>query len=347
MALLLFAAAGVGIAICVATSPQLEASRKARPKRETIRLESAEQREAPPAPAVEIVLPVAKPVACPDPAPREAAPVEAPRVVPPRAEFAQQFPTQQTRGPDASQFPISVPGLSSPTATAGGAPSQADSMSQLGELGKLLMEQLKAENGAQAPTPPKAYPPDRPAADPGMSREDEEAELFRGMKGSQTRNEIIVLISPHIVYEPESGIEGDKAACEFHRHQSVYCNQLTPWNSRYLGHKFFRFAQNAWAAGDKTTAMRFINLAIHFDPQNRASINLRSDIVAGNHVGDHTGTLPLAAPVSDPTEVFDGAAIAPWVLDDLEHEGPRPPLHPRDPGQPGRAVSIEHVGEFR
>jgi type IV pilus assembly protein PilQ len=197
-------------------------------------------------------------------------------------------------------------------------------------IGGLMQEQL-AQTGSQIPLFGSL---------PGVGW------LFRNRKGSQTRNEIIVLITPHIVYEPESCIEGDKAACEFHRQHAVYKDQMTPLNSRYLGRKFFRLAQNAWAVNDKRAAMRFINLAIHFDPQNRASINLRSDIVAGNHFGDHTGPLPVPVPTADPAEAFDGAAIAPWVLDDLEHPASAAPLHPRDPGHMGRVIKIHREGSL-
>jgi type IV pilus assembly protein PilQ len=171
--------------------------------------------------------------------------------------------------------------------------------------------------------------------------------LFRNRKGGQTRNEIIVLITPHIVYEPEAAIEGEKAACDFHREHAVYKDEMTPLNTRYLGRKFFRLAQKAWAGNDKKSAMRFINTAVHFDPMNRAAIDLRSDIMAGNHYGDHTATGP--PPMGNPAGAMDGQTIAPWVLDHLEHGSDPPvmPVHPRDPGQPGRVITVERAGEFR
>ncbi|MBI3836510.1 MAG: hypothetical protein HY288_01075 [Planctomycetia bacterium] len=198
-------------------------------------------------------------------------------------------------------------------------------------IGGLMQESL-ANSGSQVPLLGSA---------PGIGF------LFRSRKGNQTRNEIIVLITPHIVYEPEAGIEGEKAACDFHRQHAVYKDEMAPLNSRYLGRKFFRLAQNAWAGNDKKAALRFINIAVHFDPMNRAAIDLRSDIMAGNHYGDHTGAGPL--PMATPSDAVDGQTIAPWVLDNLE-DGSVPPtitVHPRDPGQPGRAVTIQRSGEFR
>ncbi|MGD9722402.1 MAG: secretin and TonB N-terminal domain-containing protein [Pirellulales bacterium] len=171
--------------------------------------------------------------------------------------------------------------------------------------------------------------------------------LFRTRTGTQKRNEIIVLITPHIVYEPEACIEGDQAAADFHRQHAVYKDEFVPLNSRYVGRKFFRLAQRAWANGEKKPALRFINMAIHFDPQNRAAVDLRADILANNQWGRQSGITPL--PVGPPTQALDGEAIAPWLLDDLEqgavggYEAP----HPRDPGAPERVIRVVPGSEFR
>ena len=171
--------------------------------------------------------------------------------------------------------------------------------------------------------------------------------LFRTRTGTQKRNEIIVLITPHIVYEPESCIEGDQAAADFHRHQAVYKDEFVPLNSRHVGRKFFRLAQRAWANNDKRAALRFINVAVHFDPQSRAAIDLRADILANNQFGRQSGIVPL--PVGSPETALEGESVAPWLLDGLEgggFEGYVPP-HPRDPGAPASVIRIEPGSEFR
>jgi type IV pilus assembly protein PilQ len=113
--------------------------------------------------------------------------------------------------------------------------------------------------------------------------------LFRQKTETTEKREIIVLITPHIVYEPTAYAEGEKGACEFHRHQAVYADHMSPIGTRYLGRKYFRIAQDRWACNDRDAAMRAVNLAIHFDPQCRAAIDLRGDIMAQNHLGDHSG----------------------------------------------------------
>ncbi len=111
---------------------------------------------------------------------------------------------------------------------------------------------------------------------------------FRQNTESTERREILVLITPHIVVEPEACAEGQCAAQEFHHRHNVYADQMIPTSKRYLGRKYFRQAQRAWSNGDARAALRNINLAIGFDPLNRAAINLRADIVAGRPLGEHT-----------------------------------------------------------
>ncbi|MBN2023927.1 MAG: hypothetical protein JW809_14180 [Pirellulales bacterium] len=163
---------------------------------------------------------------------------------------------------------------------------------------------------------------------------------FRNKNEEIVRREIIVLITPHIVYEPDTCREGEKAACEFHRRHSTYAEKMCPISKPSLGRKYVRRAQAAWAAGDRDEALRLAELAVHFDPRSREAIDLRSDIWLGKPHGDHTIQGP--PPGAPPTAALDGPAIAPWLLEDLEQgepadanaAGPRA-IHPIDPGQPG------------
>ena len=169
---------------------------------------------------------------------------------------------------------------------------------------------------------------------------------FRSRKETVKRSEILVLITPRIVYEPETCQEGEQAACEFHRRQDVYRDKLNPLGKRYIARKYFRMAQNAWAAGDRSRALRMVELSIHFDPFNRAAIDLRSDIWMGQPLGDHT--LPGPEPIAAPTSPMDGTLIDPWILDELGREAPVQPRlqHPLDPGAPGHHLDIERPRRF-
>jgi type IV pilus assembly protein PilQ len=164
--------------------------------------------------------------------------------------------------------------------------------------------------------------------------------LFRSSTETTERHEVLVLITPHIVYEPGTCQEGEQAACEFHRRQSLYADKMTPFNKRSMGRRYFRLAQSAWAAGDRDTALRFAELAVHFDPLSRAAIDLRSDIWLGKPCGEHA--LLAAVPGRPLASPLDDEHLADWLLQDLEREptGQPAPLHPRDPGQPGRQKDI-------
>jgi type IV pilus assembly protein PilQ len=126
--------------------------------------------------------------------------------------------------------------------------------------------------------------------------------LFRNKHEVTEKEETVVLITPHIVCGPDACCEGDKAAAEFHRRHAVYADQMSPLGKRYIGRKYYRLAQAAWAQGDQKTALRFADLSVHFDPESRAAINLRTDIWNGNLTGDHT---LLKADVNTPGGYID------------------------------------------
>lgn len=175
---------------------------------------------------------------------------------------------------------------------------------------------------------------------------------FRNKHETIERHELLVLITPHIVYEPGSCREGDEAAAEFHRRQAVYADHMSPAGKRSVARRYFRMAQNAWAAGQPRQALRFIDLSVHFDPLNRAAIDLQSNIWKGVQHGEHT--LGADAWAGPPPSPIDGETIPGWLLDDLEqlppgaHENAPPngwapraaPLHPLDPGRPGSHTDV-------
>jgi type IV pilus assembly protein PilQ len=164
---------------------------------------------------------------------------------------------------------------------------------------------------------------------------------FRRTIEENERREILVLITPHIVYEPEMSQRGDKAAREFHHRHMQYADKLNPLGKRYLGRKMFHAAQQAWHAGNQQRALHLINLSIHFDPTRRAAIDLRSDIVDGRRRGDHTDVHPPR--VGPGLHPLDSEMLAPWILDGLQGPpdgAPRSPRHPVDPGQPPAATDL-------
>lgn len=167
---------------------------------------------------------------------------------------------------------------------------------------------------------------------------------FRSTSEKTERQEVLVLITPHIVYEPEMGKEGSRTAAEFHRRHEVVGEKLEPFNRRHVAQRYYRLAQNAWANGDRETALRFAEMSVHFLPGYRAAIDLRSDIWLGRPYGDHTLSDP--APWTADANPLDGPHMADWLLDELREAPSEPsaplsgPLHPLDPGTPGHQKDI-------
>jgi type IV pilus assembly protein PilQ len=166
--------------------------------------------------------------------------------------------------------------------------------------------------------------------------------IFRNTKETKERHEVVVLITPRIVYEPGTCREGERAACEFERRHAVYGEKMSPLGRRHIALRYMRLAQSARTQGDLDTALRFAEMAVHFDPSGREAIELRSQVwqakTGGTAEGPSadTATVPQAGvPTLAGPALIDGPNIAPWVLDELRRESPPVQLHPLDPGQPG------------
>lgn len=174
--------------------------------------------------------------------------------------------------------------------------------------------------------------------------------LFRQKNDETQRSEILVLITPHIIYDAEACAEGSYGAADFHRRQAVYADSMCPLSKVHLGRQYYRLAQQAWVGGDQASALRFVDLAIHFDPANRAAIELRVDITTGNHSDLHT-----AVKFPEPAGAATAAGaheMPPWMLNELQHPADLPvgippqPLHPLDFGVPGSIKSLDRPRYF-
>lgn len=127
--------------------------------------------------------------------------------------------------------------------------------------------------------------------------------LFRSKTESTEKREIVLLVTPRIVREPDLCAEGDAAACEFHRRQAAYADKMSPVSRTALGRDHFRLAQEAWARGDRDGALNQIHWSLQFDRQNRAALDLQNDILSNHPTGNHTippqyphGQLPSPVP---------------------------------------------------
>ena len=158
--------------------------------------------------------------------------------------------------------------------------------------------------------------------------------VFRRKTQSLDRREIIVLITPHVVGEDAADCEGQAEQEKFLARQDLYRDKMSPLGKRHIGQRYLRHAQSAWAAGDGQSAFRFVNLAIHYNPNDANSMRLRDEIVAANPEIDlplrkrlREGLRPGERPhVNYPKQGFPWQKPAPIVA---PHE-----ISPYDPGNP-------------
>ncbi|MBN1396021.1 MAG: secretin and TonB N-terminal domain-containing protein [Pirellulales bacterium] len=158
---------------------------------------------------------------------------------------------------------------------------------------------------------------------------------FRQTKETVERREVLVLITPRIVYEPGTCQEGGRGACEFMRRQATYADKMSIFGKRSIGRRYYRLAERAYAEGKMHKALRFAEISVQFDPLNRAALELRSDIWLNKPYEQHVAEfVPAETPLPNP---LDGETMPDWLIDELENASPGPatPLHPLDPGIPG------------
>ncbi len=105
------------------------------------------------------------------------------------------------------------------------------------------------------------------------------------------------------------------------------------------GHTAEFSGAGASPSGRGHRALRLAEMAVQFDPLDRGHLELRSAIwldkpyvPGGGAAGEATVPNPL-----------DGQEMAGWLIDDLENApSPLPaPLHPLDPGIPGRHRDLD------
>ncbi|MGE0758308.1 MAG: type II secretion system protein GspD [Pirellulaceae bacterium] len=104
--------------------------------------------------------------------------------------------------------------------------------------------------------------------------------LFRHRTEDTERREIIVLLTPRIVDEPGLLADGQKALTQSRDRRNTFFDKMQPINKRRIGERYGRLAVSAWAAGDARSALRYVNLAIHYDPLHQNAIDLRQEILA-------------------------------------------------------------------
>lgn len=135
--------------------------------------------------------------------------------------------------------------------------------------------------------------------------------LFRRKVETTSKNEIIVVLTPRIVTEPEVNLAGAQETADYLQRQGVFADKMSPIGKRHYARTHYRMALAAWQAGNSRAALRNINISIQFDPLNLDAIRLRNEITgAGNWA---TEEMPMEGDITDevlpPDELLEGPAI--------------------------------------
>ncbi len=115
---------------------------------------------------------------------------------------------------------------------------------------------------------------------PGMGSIPGVGPLFRSNKDSSTREEVIILLTLHIVKDQEDYVARSRAAFQDIERTRVGIREGLMWTGRErLAQSHYRRAVEAMECGNKKKALWHANLALHCYPRHLAAIQLKESIV--------------------------------------------------------------------
>ncbi len=103
-----------------------------------------------------------------------------------------------------------------------------------------------------------------------------------GQKDATLRQEVIFLVTPIIVEDPKSSIDGDMALKVIDAVQTSARAGLLPFSHAQIAGNYQTQALDAWRAGDTKKASLYADQAIRVSPSSPSMIQLREDIRANN-----------------------------------------------------------------
>lgn len=114
--------------------------------------------------------------------------------------------------------------------------------------------------------------------------------LFRSKKDGTTREEVIILLTLHIVKDQDSLADRTADALENVERIRVGTREGLMWHGRErLSQSHYRRAVNAYEAGDTDKALWHVKLALHTNPRHVPAVKLREQI-EGERRWDNDGT---------------------------------------------------------
>jgi hypothetical protein len=105
---------------------------------------------------------------------------------------------------------------------------------------------------------------------------------FSGQADKTVRQEVIFLVTPTIVQDPKSDLDGDKALKVIDAVQAGARAGLLPFSHAQIGGHYQLQALDAWRSGDRERAGLYADQALRVAPNSPSMIQLREDIRADN-----------------------------------------------------------------
>ena len=171
--------------------------------------------------------------------------------------------------------------------------------------------------------------------------------LFRTKTENVERTEILILLTPRIVYDADNAAEGALYQADAKNMEAAKFHRMSPLGKAHLARDYNDRARAAAARGNRVLALRNARLAVHYDPLNRDAVRTLHEL--GSQEGDPVpqGLAVQTVIGEDGQPVLDGE-LPPWLLDELGREAmPPQPDHPRELGVPGRSFDAARPEVFR
>jgi type II secretory pathway component GspD/PulD (secretin) len=105
---------------------------------------------------------------------------------------------------------------------------------------------------------------------------------FSGQADKTVRQEVIFLVTPTIVQDPKSDLDGDKALKVIDAVQAGARAGLLPFSHAQIAGNYQLRAMDAWRSGDRDTAALYADQALRVAPNSPSMLQLREDIRADN-----------------------------------------------------------------
>ncbi len=174
---------------------------------------------------------------------------------------------------------------------------------------------------------------------PGLGALPVVGNLFKNKSNDTTRTELIVLITPRIIRDPDAECEGDLSRSENERRHEEYRDKLSPINPHKLARIEYERAARYFEEGDAPRAKRHIDESLRHNRLDNDSLRLRDQITAAINDKNWFKKLRRKPPTENHRVPFSSTSLPGEAI--FEQEIPAPVPSPLTPVPPAPAAIPE------